>query len=118
MFREELRVLFNLFDKQFPLGRSELEFLMAFQKVDVLHDARAPVCARLGVATDGGALEVVRLVNVAVRRENVAHDDKVNLAAVGELDAVKAVEASEEGVRVVLHILREGKMSKGNKVKG
>jgi hypothetical protein len=38
-------------------------------------------------------------------RKEVVHDDKVDLAAARELDAVKAVEAREEGVRVLLDVL-------------
>ena len=40
-------------------------------------------------------LEVVRLVNVAVGREEVVHDHKVDLLAMRELDAVEAVEARQ-----------------------
>lgn len=44
-------------------------------------------------------------MDVAVRREEVVHDDKVDLLAVRELDAVEAVESREERVRIVLDVL-------------
>lgn len=50
-------------------------------------------------------LEVVSLVNIPMGREEVVHDDEVDLAAARELDTVKAVEAREEGVRVLFDVL-------------
>jgi hypothetical protein len=39
-------------------------------------------------------------VDVAVRREEVVHDDKVDLAPPRQLDAVEAIETGQQGVRV------------------
>lgn len=40
-----------------------------------------------------------------MRREEIVHDDKVDLLAARELDAVEAVEAGEESVGVLLDVL-------------
>lgn len=40
-----------------------------------------------------------------MRRKEVVHDDKVNLATSRQLDAVQAIEARQERVRVLLHVL-------------
>jgi len=65
------------------------------------------ISARLGrlIRKDLSHLEVVSFVDIAMGREEVVHDDKVDLAAARELDTVKAVEAREEGVRVLLDVL-------------
>ena len=44
-------------------------------------------------------------MDVTVWREEVVHDDEVDLAPVRELHAVQAVEAREQRVRVRLHVL-------------
>ena len=43
-------------------------------------------------------------MDVAVRREEVVHDHKVNLAPVRQLHAVQAIEAREQRVRVRLEV--------------
>ena len=40
-----------------------------------------------------------------MRREQVVHDDKVDLLAVRDLDPVESVELGEQGVRVPLDVL-------------
>jgi hypothetical protein len=44
-------------------------------------------------------------VDVAVRREEVVHDDEVNLAPSRQLDTMKAIETGQQGVRVGLDML-------------
>lgn len=44
-------------------------------------------------------------MNVTMRGEEVVHDDKVNLLPVRKLDAMQAVKARDECVRVLLDVL-------------
>jgi hypothetical protein len=54
---------------------------------------------------DGGPFEIVRLVDVAMGRHEVVHDDKVDLPTSRQLDPMQAIEARDEGVRVVPDVL-------------
>jgi hypothetical protein len=104
---EELGVAAELLGEERAALGPDLELLAAVDPVEVLeHRARVLGRPRLGVlAPDGAALEVVRLVHVLVRREKVVHDHEVDLVPARELDAVEAVEAREERVRVLPHVL-------------
>ena len=87
---EQLRVAPDLLRQQRPLLRPELETLPAVDPIEVLeYRTRVLTCSLLRVlAPDRTSLEVVRLVDVLVRREEVVHDHKVDLAPVRELHAV------------------------------
>lgn len=104
---EDLRVAPELLRQERALLRAQLERLLAVDPVKVLEYCAGILRgAVFGVlAADGGAFEVIRLVYVLVRGEEVVHDDEVDLAAVGKLHAVEAVEAREQRVRVTLHVL-------------
>ena len=56
------------------------------------------------LTTNGRAFEIEGLVDVAVRREKVIHNNKVDLPAVGYLDPVQAVELGDERVWIVADV--------------
>ena len=104
---QQLRIPPELLCEQSAFLRAQLERLAAVDPVEVLQ-YRTRVLRRtlLRVLTaDGRALEIVRLVDVLVRGEEVVHDHEVDFASVGKLDAVEAVEARDERVWIVLHML-------------
>ena len=82
----------------------ELEHL---DRVEILQDCTQILSSLLfrALATDSGTLEIVRLVDIFVRREEVVHDHEVDLEAVRELNAIQTVEARQERVRIALHML-------------
>jgi len=61
------------------------------------------------LVTDGSAqgrsFQVVGLVDISVGWEDVAHDHKVNLASMGQLDTVQSKEATEKGMWILLDML-------------
>ena len=82
---------------------AELKLARALEPVEVLEHGPALALWRSGVvveAANGGALEVVDLMDVLVGREDVSHNDKVDFAALRKLDAVEAEDTAEEGVWV------------------
>lgn len=50
-------------------------------------------------------LEIVGLVDVAMRREEVVHNHEMNLPPPRQLDPMQSVEARKERVRVLLDVL-------------
>lgn len=89
------------------LLRAELDLPVAVNPVEILENGALLLLGLLlGVlAPDGGAFEIIRLVDVSMRWEQVVHDDEVNLASVRELDAMQTVEATEERMGVRLDML-------------
>ena len=57
------------------------------------------------IPTNSRPLQVKCLVDVAVRREKIVHDDEVDLPAIRHLDAVQTIELRDQGVRVLLDVL-------------
>ena len=103
---EELRVTTELLRQERTLLRAQLEHLVAVDPVEVFED-RTGVLFRLFFrvhSPDGTPLEIVRLVNVLVGREEVVHDDKVNLSAPGKLDTMQTIKARQQGVGVALDV--------------
>jgi hypothetical protein len=50
------------------------------------------------------SLQIIRLVNISMRGEEVIHDHKMNLSPSRKLDTMKSIEPGEEGMRVVLDV--------------
>lgn len=57
------------------------------------------------VPTNGRTLQVKGLVDIAMRREEVVHDDEMDLSPIRHLDTVKTIELRDQRVRVFLHVL-------------
>lgn len=104
---EQFGVSSDLLRQQSSFLRAELEGLPAVYPVEVLeYGARVLAGLVLWILTaHRTALQVVRFMYVFVWREEVVHDDKVDLPAVGQLYPVQTVEAREERVRVALDVL-------------
>jgi len=99
-------VLFDLLDKQGALLGAQLELLLVVEKVEVLEDrGHGAVLLGEALAAHERALEVVRLVDLAVWREHVAHDHKVQFGAMGQLDTVQTAVSRKERVGVVANVL-------------
>ena len=80
---------------------------VSFDPVQVF-EGRSRVCCKkcfVVLAADGAAFQVEGAVNVFMRREKVVHYDEMYFAAIRHLDAVKAVELTEKGVRILLNVL-------------
>lgn len=99
---QEFRVPPELFRQQRAFLRPQFNHPLTVDPVEIFEDCTR-VLASLGLwvlAPDCTPLEVVRLVNITMRREEVIHDHKVNLAPVRKLDAVQAIESREQRMRV------------------
>lgn len=86
------------------LFRTKLERLATVDPVEVL-ERRAWVLACTlfrELPPNSRALQVVCLVDVPMRREEVVHDHEVDLLPAGKLDAVQSVKPAEQCMRVRL----------------
>lgn len=103
-FLQELDVSPELRHEHLLFHRALLEMSFSSQPVEILHRrSRIPLQIFFTqIATDGRPLEVERLVDVSVRWEKIVHHDEMDLATIGHLHAVKAVELRDQRVRVVL----------------
>jgi hypothetical protein len=124
----QFRVATELLFEERLLLWSESELTMPIDPVEVLENRTRVVNSFiLGVkASDGGTLreggrgrsasvqdeddggnhlEIIRLVDIAMRRKKVVHDDKVDLLSPGELDTMKTVETGKQGMGVLLDVL-------------
>lgn len=104
---QQLRVAPDLLRKESALLRPELERFAAVDPVQVLQrGTRVLLCLLLRVLpANSRAFEVERLVNIAMRREEVVHDHEVDLTAPRQLHTVQAVEAAQQCVRIRLDML-------------
>jgi hypothetical protein len=104
---EQLGVTFELLLEQRLLLRAKLELSTPPNPIEVLEHCPGVLSSLVFgiVSTDRGAFQVVRLVNIAVRREKVVHDEKVDFSPSRQLDSMEAVESAEEGMWVLLDVL-------------
>lgn len=103
---QQLSVPPNLLRQQGSFLRAQFESPAAMYPIQVLQHCsgvdRSPLLWVL--SSDRTSLEVVRLVDITMRWEEVVHDDEVDLPAVGHLDTMKTVEPRQQRVRVGLHV--------------
>ena len=92
---QELCIASQLLCQQCPLLRAELEQLAPVDPVEVFeHSSRICSGFFLGVFPPNCApLEIIRLVDIPVGREQIVHNDKVDLATMRQLDTVQTVKA-------------------------
>jgi hypothetical protein len=91
---QQLGVPAELLRQQRAFLRAKLKLLAAVDPVEIL-EHRAWILARPVLRVlppDGGPLEIVRLVDVLVWREEVVHDHEMDLPTPRQLDAVKTIE--------------------------
>lgn len=104
---QEFRISSELFSEQRALLWTELERLSPVDPIEILQN-RTRILARLVLwilPTDGTSLQIIRLVDILVRREEIVHDDKVDFSAMRELDTMKAIKPGKKRVGIVLHVL-------------
>lgn len=103
---QQLSVPPNLLRQQGSFLRAQFQGPAAMYPIQILQHCsrvyRSPLFWVL--SSDRTSLEVVRLVNITVRWEEVVHDDEVYLPAVGHLDTMETVEPRQQRVRVGLHV--------------
>jgi hypothetical protein len=103
---QEIAIPSKLFPKQGSLFWPKLEHPASVEPVEVL---------QRGLGVDLGfffrvfsahrrPLKIVGLVDIAMWREQIVHDDKVNLATAWQLDPMQAVEPRHERMRIVLDV--------------
>ena len=102
---EEVDVVLDLLEERLRLLAADAELPSALLEVQVLADGVDALAQQLvGRAAVRRALEVVALVDRAVRREDVGRHDEVHLADAGEDEAVGAHEARQQRVREALDV--------------
>lgn len=104
---QEFRIPLELLYKEVsPLG-SQFQLAVPVDPVEIL--LRCAGVAVQFLVADGtaqrGALQIVCLVDIPVGWEDVAHDDKVNLLSMRELDTMQTKEAAQKSVRVLFDVL-------------
>ena len=50
--------------------------------------------------------QIIRLVNILMRREKVVHNDEMDLASSRQLNTMQAIEPAEERVRILLDVIK------------
>jgi len=106
--RQELDIPFDLLHKQMSLLGSQLQFTVPVDPVEILL-SRSGVVVQLLItdrSAQGRALQIVCLVDISVRREDIAHDHKVNLAAVRQFHAMQSKETTQQRMRILFNMLR------------
>ncbi len=103
---EELGVAAKLLREEGTFLGTQRELLTALDPIEVLqHRPRVFTSTLLGVyPTDCAALEIVRLVDILMSREEVVHDHKVYLASMRKFDTMKAIETRKQCMRVPTHV--------------
>ena len=97
---QKSNITLHLLDKGVLLGRAKLEMQVPPEPVEVLQCGPRVLCqfVFLEISTNSTALEIKGPVDVSVRREEIVHDDKMDLAAVGNFDPVEAIELTQKCV--------------------
>lgn len=97
----------QLLGEQGPLLGPDLERLVPVDPVEILHDgARIRGGLVLGVLPpDRRPLEVVRLVDIPMRREQIVHNHEMDLAPSRQLHPMQPVKAREQRVRIRLDVV-------------
>lgn len=87
---QECRVTTQLLCQQRTLLRSKLQHFFAVDPVEVLQHRAGILFGHFFrvLSPHSTALEIVRLVDILVWREQIVHDDEVNLLASWELDTM------------------------------
>lgn len=103
---QQLNVSSDLLRQQSSLLRSQFKSPPAVDPVQVLqYRSRVRGSPFLWVLpSDGTSFKVVGLVDIAMRWEEVVHDDEVDLLPVRHLDAMQAVEPGQQRMRVGLQM--------------
>jgi hypothetical protein len=104
---QQFHIPLGLFHKEMALLWSELQLAVAVDPVKILLSCTW-VVAELLVAdctSKSRALQVIRLMDIPVRREDVAHHYKVNLASMRQLYTVQAKESAQKGMWILLNML-------------
>ena len=97
----------KLGNEKLPLVRSTLQLSVAPHPVQILEGgSRVLLQVRFAqVTADGGTLQIKRLVDIAVRWEEVVHDNEMDLPPICHFDPVKTIELRNQRVWVFLHML-------------
>ncbi len=103
---QQLHVAPHLRKEHLALSRAQLQVHAAPQPVKVFERGARIVgqVALREIPPYGRALQVERLVDVAMRRKQVVHHHKVSFFAVGDLDPMQAVELRQERIGIVLNV--------------
>jgi hypothetical protein len=105
-FVQKLGVSPQLLRQKCSLLRSKLQHLASIYPIEIFeHSPWVLDGFILRVFTPHSAtLQVVSFVDIPVRREQVVHDNEVNLASPREFYTMKPVESREQCVRVILYV--------------
>lgn len=104
---QELRVSPELLRQKRTLFWTELERLVTVDPVEILQRrAWVLACTFFRVLPPNRrSLQVISLVDVPMGREEVVHDDEVDLVSVRELNAVQSIKSAEQRMRVRLDMV-------------
>ena len=108
-------VLFDLVHENCFFRRAKMDLLALDKEINVLERRVRLFVFWLNKAPNGRSLEIVRFVNVLVRREHITHDHKADFAAARELDTVETKYAGDKGLWVCFDVLED---SNGIAIKG
>jgi hypothetical protein len=114
---QEFHVAPQLFREQGSLLGTEFEGSTTIDPVQIFQDSLwIRFRLVLGIfSAESGTFEIISLMDIAMRGEEVVHDYKVDFAPARELDSMQAVEAGQESMRIgsnVLMIVLENRAQK------
>lgn len=106
--RQQLHISLHLLHKLVSFLGSNLQLAIPVDPIEILLRC-AWVVVQFFIAdrtAQGRALQVKGFVDISVRREDIAHDNKVNLLSMRQLDSMEAKEATQKRVWVLFDVLR------------
>jgi len=103
---QKLRIPPQLFRQQRLFLRAKLEYIAAVDPIKVLqHSSRILHRLVLWILPAHRApFQVVRLMHILMRREEVVHDHEMDFTSMRELHPMQAIKPAEERMRVLLHM--------------
>lgn len=104
---KEGHVALHLRHEHLLLRRSKFEMQIPAQPVQILECGPWILIQVLfpEITSYRAALQIERPMNIAVRREEVVHDDKMHLLAIRQLHPMQSVELRQQRIRVLAHML-------------
>jgi len=105
-FPQQFCISSQLLRQQSSFLWSELQHLATVDPIQVLQDSPW-VCSGLFLrilSSHSATLQVIRLMDIPMGREEIVHDNEVNFSSVRKLDTMKSIEPGEKRVWIVLHM--------------